>query len=696
MRPLLLLVSLSALSLKLIAQPCVPVKTDFSTCGYTTVGHRGYSAVFPENTLLSIEEAFKRGVKYTEIDVSLTKDNKYVLFHDSKSIYRTTNGTGDILDYTLAELQQLDVGAWRGDQFKGTTIPTLIEALKLAEKYDAHLYLDLKNRDFNALKNSLIEAGVSPNRFLPSITTIEEAQDFRAILPQTPWIWYDGGLLPANINNLSFYTQCIQLGCTAFEVSETAIGDSIWNIFKTNVHNAGGKIWAFTVNQNSTFLSHVANGVDGLETDRPWEAARLICDGIIGNKGFDSLTTGNWIFSGNLLGTHIGSQLRPLQYKNTPTNQLPVYASCSLFDIPFIENQNKVVMRAPATDSANGLLVFPNFRIENNGIEDNSYTIIMDILMPTTSANKWISLFQTNTLNLNDGDFFINPSGQIGIEDSYHGTILPNTWYRIGFTVDASAGKLRKYINGSLVGTTTITGNRWDVWNSSRSGDDQGFLLFADNNGETAELYLSALQTRNYVLTPSQMALLGAPTAVGIKMGNADAWNATVDMAFADSTILDYENQMYYFVVPNQVGDSALLNFDLFGGATANVSKTKRINISNGSFSWRVTSQDGLQQKTWTACIRKTNTITALNEQAQPFKIETLYPNPASTQINLTNLPTKNCSYTITNIAGQLLQKNSFDSNNPNLDISMLSNGFYFITVTHNNQVATAKFVVSK
>ncbi|MDO9261535.1 MAG: glycerophosphodiester phosphodiesterase family protein, partial [Flavobacteriaceae bacterium] len=42
---------------------------NYSNCDFQAIGHRGYSDNYPENTLLSIEESFKRGVKYCEIDV---------------------------------------------------------------------------------------------------------------------------------------------------------------------------------------------------------------------------------------------------------------------------------------------------------------------------------------------------------------------------------------------------------------------------------------------------------------------------------------------------------------------------------------------------------------------------------------------------------------------------------------------------
>ena len=65
----------------LFSQVNIP-KYSYSDCDFVAIGHRGYSDIYPENTLLSIEEAFKRGVKYCEIDINVTYDDVYVLFHD--------------------------------------------------------------------------------------------------------------------------------------------------------------------------------------------------------------------------------------------------------------------------------------------------------------------------------------------------------------------------------------------------------------------------------------------------------------------------------------------------------------------------------------------------------------------------------------------------------------------------------------
>lgn len=498
----------------------------------------------------------------------------------------------------------MDVGSWRGPQFSGAKIATLEEALLIAEKYDAHLYLDCKDYDVALMKQALQTTRVRADRLIPSIETIDLAKIFRMQLPATPWVWYSKGNYPDNINNNNFYKQCIASGCIAFEVSYDHIGDSLWNIFSDKVHSNGGKICSFTVNDNALLTEFVSKGVDGMESDRAWEASKLICKTITSNS-IDAFTTGNWIFNGDLFSTGIGSQIRPLKYINTRSNQLPTFNSCSAFGLPLINGKNPVVMKAPAFDSSNGLMVYDNFPAEEYGVEDRSYTVIMDFLMPASGMGKYVALFQTSTINVNDAELYINPDGKIGVEESYHGYVAPNTWNRLVFTVDGVAGVLKKYLNGTFLGFNKISSNRFYVWNVSRSGEDQGFLLFADDNGETNEMYLHALQIRNYIMDSTGIVSLGTVGDNGIPMGNADAWDVKIEGAFEDSTILDYESKTYYVVLPkNFKTDTATLSYVISPGAKSTINPASRIKITDSEFQWQVISEDNLQTTTWKISFR--------------------------------------------------------------------------------------------
>ena len=62
-----------------------------------------------ENTIPSMQAAFDLGADMVELDIRLTKDNKLAVFHDFTLEYRT-DGTGEVKDYTMAELKTLDIG----------------------------------------------------------------------------------------------------------------------------------------------------------------------------------------------------------------------------------------------------------------------------------------------------------------------------------------------------------------------------------------------------------------------------------------------------------------------------------------------------------------------------------------------------------------------------------------------------------
>jgi len=91
--------------------------------------HRGASGTHPENTLAAFSEALRIGVDGIEFDVHLSKDKELIIMHD-KSVDRTTDGAGAIIDLTLEELKQLSAHALF-DEFTGERIPTLGETLDL-------------------------------------------------------------------------------------------------------------------------------------------------------------------------------------------------------------------------------------------------------------------------------------------------------------------------------------------------------------------------------------------------------------------------------------------------------------------------------------------------------------------------------------------------------------------------------------
>ena len=83
------------------------------------IGHRGARAYYPENTIGAMRLAHKQGAHGIEFDVRLCKSGEVIVIHDL-ALDRTTNGTGNVSDLTLAEIRQYDAG-------QGERVPTLAE-----------------------------------------------------------------------------------------------------------------------------------------------------------------------------------------------------------------------------------------------------------------------------------------------------------------------------------------------------------------------------------------------------------------------------------------------------------------------------------------------------------------------------------------------------------------------------------------
>ena len=107
------------------------------------VAHRGLSSAAPENTAAAFKAAARAGFLAIETDIRFTADNIPVLIHDA-TVDRTSDGSGSVIDMTLAQLQALDFGSWFGPEFAGEQILTLDEGVALCKKLGLKMILEIK------------------------------------------------------------------------------------------------------------------------------------------------------------------------------------------------------------------------------------------------------------------------------------------------------------------------------------------------------------------------------------------------------------------------------------------------------------------------------------------------------------------------------------------------------------------------
>ena len=108
------------------------------------IGHRGASAVAPENTMAAFGEAIAAGADGIEFDVRLTRDGVPVIIHDS-TLRRTGGLQRRVGELTWSELEQVDAGSWFNQRFATETVPTLKELLTLFESNNLFLHLEMKS-----------------------------------------------------------------------------------------------------------------------------------------------------------------------------------------------------------------------------------------------------------------------------------------------------------------------------------------------------------------------------------------------------------------------------------------------------------------------------------------------------------------------------------------------------------------------
>ncbi|MCH7774555.1 MAG: hypothetical protein IH784_09155 [Bacteroidetes bacterium] len=129
---------------------------------FLIIAHRGESYDAPENTLASINLAWKRDADGVEIDVQLTKDEKIVLIHD-KTTLRTGGRYKRIASNNYDELLKIDVGKFKDTKWKNERIPLLDEVIDTIPENKV-LFIEIKSdgKIIKPLQNLIEQKNINP------------------------------------------------------------------------------------------------------------------------------------------------------------------------------------------------------------------------------------------------------------------------------------------------------------------------------------------------------------------------------------------------------------------------------------------------------------------------------------------------------------------------------------------------------
>lgn len=236
------------------------------------IAHRGASHDAPENTLASFKLGYEQQADACELDIHLTKDGNIVVIHDADT-GRTTGVSNKIAAQTLDKLRPLDAGKW--GQWKGKNfsekIPLLSEAL--ATVPDAkRMFIEIKVREeiLPELERVIAAPGWKPEQ-LPIITFhYETARAAKARFPKHEVSWLASYEKDKTTGKLPDFDELIRKAKAAgLDGLDLNFKFPIDAAFVKKVHDAGLKLYTWTVNDAAVARLHADAGVDGITTDRP-------------------------------------------------------------------------------------------------------------------------------------------------------------------------------------------------------------------------------------------------------------------------------------------------------------------------------------------------------------------------------------------------------------------------------------------
>ncbi len=286
-------------------------------------GHRGARGLAPENTLPAFERALALGVDTLELDIAITRDGVLVIHHDpSLNPNLTRDASGRWLEkrgpaihaLTWAELQTYDVGRLKPGSDYGRNYPDQqpVDGTRIPRLADL---FDLVRRSGNTTVRFAIETKLTPDK--PDETpapepfaraVVEEIRkagmagrsqilsfDWRTlqvvqkIAPEIATVYLS---IQRRMDNIAAGRPEGSRWTAGFQYRDygsipkmiKAAGGSHWSVYfgdltpelAKEARSLGLKVLAWTVNDPAVMARMLGYGVDGLITDRPDLARRLL------------------------------------------------------------------------------------------------------------------------------------------------------------------------------------------------------------------------------------------------------------------------------------------------------------------------------------------------------------------------------------------------------------------------------------
>lgn len=235
------------------------------------VAHRGASGDAPENTLPAFQLAWEQGANAIEGDFQLTSDGHIVCIHD-KDTKRVAGKKRIVSQSTLAELRELDVGIYRGKQFRGTKIPTIEEVFATVHE-NKKIYIEIKcgPEILPPMLRAIQASKLEQDQIVVICFDSAVIAELKKAAPQFKACWLSGfkrNALGKVKPSLKTVLETLEkIDADGFSSTKSTIDEK----FVKRVLDAGYEYHVWTVNEGKTAVRFANWGAMSITTDIPGE-----------------------------------------------------------------------------------------------------------------------------------------------------------------------------------------------------------------------------------------------------------------------------------------------------------------------------------------------------------------------------------------------------------------------------------------
>src|SRR5699024_9279816 len=240
------------------------------------IAHRGDSHSTPENTMASVESAWQKEADAVEGDVYLSADNRVVAIHD-----KTTRRTGDkdlpVRETDSKELRTVDVGSFKGEEFAGEQIP-ILEDIVASVPDQKRLFIEVKDSE-RAMPYSrdIIQQSGKQDQMVVISLSLDVVKDSKEQMAEIPAYWIrsvqrdpdTGEYQPIDT---ALFDQVKEHNLDGLDVHYKGVTPELVEAS----HEAGFKLYVWTVNESDDISALAEQGVDGITTDRVTRAQNAL------------------------------------------------------------------------------------------------------------------------------------------------------------------------------------------------------------------------------------------------------------------------------------------------------------------------------------------------------------------------------------------------------------------------------------